>query len=217
MSQSILPNSYCFVPYFSSASFWLREGSNFPWVFGSVPFLKFSKFALVWWRWWPNLEPRTCWLLPWIMGHIMSWWKVMKKQQKKTWFIPVPWSSGFPDWILQNHWGHPISQRCRVAKKNHPISVMGITPLKINMEPKNWWFVDVSPFPRGYFQVPCLFSGVYAKEDVGIHLLYIWDHRQTKRCHGNLVKKWFFFPGAKILDTMPRVHNIAGLTYLANG
>ena len=29
------------------------------------------------------------------------------------------------------------------------------------MEAKKWWFVDVSPFPRGYFQVPCLFSGVY--------------------------------------------------------
>ena len=24
------------------------------------------------------------------------------------------------------------------------------------MEPKNWWFVDVSPFPRGYFQVPAV-------------------------------------------------------------
>ena len=29
------------------------------------------------------------------------------------------------------------------------------TPPKFNMEPKNWWFVDVSPYPRGYFQVPC--------------------------------------------------------------
>ena len=29
------------------------------------------------------------------------------------------------------------------------------------MEPQNWWFVNVSSFPRGYFQVPCLFSGVY--------------------------------------------------------
>ena len=35
------------------------------------------------------------------------------------------------------------------------------TPPKTNMEPKNWWFVNVSPLPRGYFQVPCLFSGVY--------------------------------------------------------
>ena len=35
------------------------------------------------------------------------------------------------------------------------------TPPKTNMEPKNWWFVDVSPFPRRFFQVPCLFSGVY--------------------------------------------------------
>ena len=34
------------------------------------------------------------------------------------------------------------------------------TPPKTNMEPKNCLFVDVSPFPRGYFQVPCLFSGV---------------------------------------------------------
>ncbi len=29
------------------------------------------------------------------------------------------------------------------------------------MEPKNEGLEDVSPFPRGYFQVPCLFSGVY--------------------------------------------------------
>ena len=28
------------------------------------------------------------------------------------------------------------------------------TPVKINMEPKCWWFVDVSTFPMGYFQVP---------------------------------------------------------------
>jgi len=35
-------------------------------------------------------------------------------------------------------------------------------PPKFNMEPQNWWFVDVSPFPRGYVQVPCLFSGVYS-------------------------------------------------------
>ena len=35
------------------------------------------------------------------------------------------------------------------------------TPPKTNMEPKNEGLEDVSPFPRGYFQVPCLFSGVY--------------------------------------------------------
>ena len=29
------------------------------------------------------------------------------------------------------------------------------TPPKTNIEPKNWWFVDVSPFTKGYFQVPC--------------------------------------------------------------
>ncbi len=34
-------------------------------------------------------------------------------------------------------------------------------PPKTNMEPNNWWFVDVSPLPRGYFQVPCLLLGVY--------------------------------------------------------
>ena len=37
------------------------------------------------------------------------------------------------------------------------ISQFKNTPPKTNMEPKNWWFVDVSPFPMGYFQVPCLF------------------------------------------------------------
>ena len=31
-----------------------------------------------------------------------------------------------------------------------------ITPLKFNMEPKNWWLVDVSPFPFG--------GGVFFKE-----------------------------------------------------
>ena len=35
------------------------------------------------------------------------------------------------------------------------------TPPQTNMEPQNWWLVDVSPFPRGHLQVPCLFSGVY--------------------------------------------------------
>ena len=35
------------------------------------------------------------------------------------------------------------------------------TPPKTHIEPTNWWCVDVSPFPRGYFQVPCWFSGVY--------------------------------------------------------
>ena len=34
--------------------------------------------------------------------------------------------------------------------------VVSNTPPKTNMEPKNWWFVDVSPFPRGYFQVPAV-------------------------------------------------------------
>ncbi len=29
------------------------------------------------------------------------------------------------------------------------------TPLKINMEPKNWRFVDVFPFSRKHVQVPC--------------------------------------------------------------
>ena len=30
------------------------------------------------------------------------------------------------------------------------------------MEAKNWWFVDVSPFPRGYVQVPAFsFQGIY--------------------------------------------------------
>ncbi len=28
---------------------------------------------------------------------------------------------------------------------------MGTPPKKINMEPKNWWFVDVFPFPKGHF------------------------------------------------------------------
>ena len=27
------------------------------------------------------------------------------------------------------------------------------------MGPKNWWFVNASPFPSGHFQVPYWFSG----------------------------------------------------------
>ena len=34
-------------------------------------------------------------------------------------------------------------------------SIFGDTPPKIYMWPKNWWLVDVSPFARGCFQVPC--------------------------------------------------------------
>ena len=50
------------------------------------------------------------------------------------------------------------------------------TPPKTNIEPKNWWFVDVSPFPRGYFQVPCLFSGVYLSILISVVTLY-WPPR----------------------------------------
>ena len=66
------------------------------------------------------------------------------------------------------------------------------TPLKFNMEPNNWWFVVVSPFPRGYFQVPCQFSGVYlemwenntsfVKDPTG----YTWNYNikyQSVRCY----------------------------------
>ena len=31
----------------------------------------------------------------------------------------------------------------------HPTSSLYGTPPKTNMERKNWWFVDVSPFPKG--------------------------------------------------------------------
>ncbi len=34
------------------------------------------------------------------------------------------------------------------------------TPPKTNMESKNWWLADVSPFPRVYFQVPAVSFGV---------------------------------------------------------
>ena len=35
-------------------------------------------------------------------------------------------------------------------------------PLKLTAgTPKLVVWVDVSPFPRGYFQIPCLFSGVF--------------------------------------------------------
>jgi len=39
---------------------------------------------------------------------------------------------------------------------NQPESVIRLhTTPKTNMEPKNWWFADFHPFPRGLFQVPC--------------------------------------------------------------
>ena len=37
------------------------------------------------------------------------------------------------------------------------------TPPKANMEPNTWWFVDVSPFPRGYFQVPAVSFWVFSR------------------------------------------------------
>ena len=39
-----------------------------------------------------------------------------------------------------------------------PLGKGQVTPPKTNMEPKNRWFVDVSPFPRVSFQVLCQFS-----------------------------------------------------------
>ena len=40
------------------------------------------------------------------------------------------------------------------------------TPLKSNIEANNWWFVDVYPFSRVYFQVPCYFSRGVSRWDV---------------------------------------------------
>ncbi len=37
-------------------------------------------------------------------------------------------------------------------------------PPKTNMEPNNSWFVDVFPFPRSLFQVPCF--GVYQNMEI---------------------------------------------------
>ena len=40
--------------------------------------------------------------------------------------------------------------------------LVGVIPPKTNMEPKNWWFVDVSPFPKGVFSGSmAVFWGVY--------------------------------------------------------
>ena len=65
---------------------------------------------------------------------------------------------------LRNGWKGQKPQR-RWGKRLNALDVIvrfrfWITPPKTNMEPQNWWFVDVSPFQKWDFQVPCLFSGV---------------------------------------------------------
>ena len=45
---------------------------------------------------------------------------------------------------------------CSVMKFAIPgAEIVLYTPPITNMEPKNWWLVDVSHFARGYVQVPC--------------------------------------------------------------
>ena len=66
----------------------------------------------------------------------------------------------------------------------HALAWPVYTPPKTNMEPQNWWFVDVSPLSRGYFQVPCLFSGVYIMNGVAVgeNHLVICDRLWTTIC-----------------------------------
>ena len=51
--------------------------------------------------------------------------------------------------------GHVNSAATWIRRNKGPLHSRDNTPQKTNMEPKNWWFVDVFPFPRGLirFQV----------------------------------------------------------------
>ena len=42
------------------------------------------------------------------------------------------------------------------------------------LNPQNWCFVDVSPVPRRYFQVPCLLSWVYQIRSFIYQTLNLW-------------------------------------------
>lgn len=44
-------------------------------------------------------------------------------------------------------------------KRTPTFGSKSVHPTKTNMEPTNWWFIIVSPFPRGYF--PVSFRGMY--------------------------------------------------------
>ena len=62
---------------------------------------------------------------------------------------------GFFEGNTSSTWGGIPS-----LKRDHGTSLATMieefhTPPKTNIEPENWWFVDVSPFPTAYFQVPC--------------------------------------------------------------
>ena len=57
-----------------------------------------------------------------------------------------------------------VAEDCSFGLQNATIGQAVNTPPKIIMEPQNWWFLNVSPFPRRYFQVPCWFSGVYSHQ-----------------------------------------------------
>ena len=63
-------------------------------------------------------------------------------------------------------WG---SFRCHLERSGKKLGHDNktVTPPKINMEPQNWQFVDVSPFQKRYFQVPCLFWGVLTNWESG--------------------------------------------------
>ena len=55
-------------------------------------------------------------------------------------------------------WNYPPHPGCNKSHHQVEPQFLGILhPLKQTAgTQKNWWFVDVSPFPRGYFQVPAV-------------------------------------------------------------
>lgn len=83
--------------------------------------------------------------------------KCLKKHPKNTNHKNVLWLPGLSRFL--QFWFHPFP--LKVTRKQTDMSTV---------EPQK----DISMMES-------------SKEDVGIHLLYIWDHRKTERCHGNLV------------------------------
>ena len=134
------------------------------------------------------------------VGNLLSWlinqglkkgeWTKLQGEWKK---MSHPWNGKRPQNHLCGYYmGYAKGLYMQVSSKNMK-AYMGrvITPLKFNMGPKNWWLVDVSPFPfgGGYFSRKhnYSFKAASLKVQGGPLQGYRWGynnpHKQGKKRH----------------------------------
>ena len=80
------------------------------------------------------------------------------------------WRCVFRFLVLQC-WLNKSESRGLVFFIDTPQSRNRYPPWNLTWNPKNWWFVDVSPFPRGIFRFHVSFRGCTLPATNGLHLI----------------------------------------------